>query len=115
MFAGLIIRAVLTVVALLGGVRLLMTARAQRRVWSRREELLRQAQRWWIANTSRPFDQQSRPVPPQLRPFLGPRGPRTDLHTDPPAMPQFVWGIVLVGIALLLALTVVAELASGLG
>lgn len=114
MNAGLIIRAILMVIAAGFGVRLFSQAFALRREWSIRERGLEQAEAWWASMRARPFDREHEPTPEHLKPYLGPTGPLRQLHSPAPAQAQLVWGVVLALVALLLALSVVAQVVSGL-
>lgn len=111
---GMLVRAIFMVAAFGFGVRLLGQAGAQRRAWLRRERLLSEAEGWWNAVHGGPFDQERPPVPQQLQPYLTPNGPRSELHEPSPAQAQFVWGLLLCVIGLMLLITIVAQLAGGL-
>ena len=111
---GLILRVLLMVAAFGFGVRLLGQAGAARSAWLRRERLLSEAEGWWTAVRSGPFDQERPPLPEELKPYVTATGPRSELHSPSPAQTQLIWGCVLCLVGVLLLITVVAQVSGGL-
>lgn len=111
--SGVVIRLVLAVLALGGGVRLLTQAKRLRAAWSVREAGVTRAEQWWARTHGGPFDQEREAVPDDVALYLGPQGPRSDLRRPRPAQAQWVWGWLLIVIATLLLVTVAAQVSSG--
>lgn len=111
---GIILRVVLAAVFIVAAVRMLVSARATRAHWRRREAGITRAEVWWRETHGGPFDQERTAVPDDVAAYLGVNGPRTDLRSPRPAQAETVWGWLLVGLAVLLLITVAAQVASGL-
>lgn len=108
---GIVVRLVLAFVALGGAVHLLRQAKLLRDSWRRQQMGLERAEAWWATTHGGPFDQNRPAAPADVVPYLGPTGPRTELRTPQPAQAQWVWGWLLVVIAVFLLVSVAAQTA----
>lgn len=114
MVFGIIVRLIFALAALAGSWRLLSKALPARKSWRDHEAGITRAEQYWSKRTSGPFDQYDAEIPADVRPYLGARGPRTDLRSPIPANAEFIWGWVLLALAALLVLSIIAQFSSGL-